>query len=226
MTTMGDAIYEHLQHSVHLEKTGWAAERVDRVAERLQRDRPRDARLRVHVLWIFNFVAFTAPGRHIFFARQLLELCRNDEMAAMVIAHEIAHHDLGHLDTVPPWLCLPSGREISLLLSAYYRAVLMRLHGPEKECQADRHGLELCLAAGYDGYRCIELFDVLEKDALDCGDREAAYGPDDSDDELAEDAPWRTRMQIWLYQRRRGYLPIRDRRQALRAHLASLGLQS
>ncbi len=222
MTTMGDAIYEHLFHSVHLETTGWAAERVDRVAERLQRDRPRDARLRVHVPWIFNVMAFTAPGRHVFFARRLLELCRNDEMAAMVVAHEIAHHDLGHLDAIPAWLRLPSGREISLPLSATYRSALMRLHGPEKECQADRHGLELCLAAGYDGQRCLELFDVLEKDALDRRDRGAAYGPDDSDDELAASATWRTRVRIWLYQRRRGYLPIRDRRQALRRHLESL----
>ena len=141
-------------------------------------------------------------------------------MAAMVIAHEIAHHDLGHLDGVPGWLRLPS--ELDFVLSGLYRAALMRIHGPEKECQADRYGLDLCLAAGYDGCRCIEVFDVLEKYALDRGYLEAAYGPDDSDDELAADASWRTRMRIWLYQRKRGYLPIRDRRQALSEHLESL----
>ncbi len=222
MTTVGDAIYEEMLESVHLETSGWAARRVHRVAERLQAGRPVAGSFRVHVPWIFNVIAFTAPGRHIFFARRLLELCRNDEMTAMVIAHEIAHHDLGHLDAVPAWLRLPSGTEMSPFLSGIYRSALMRIHGPEKECEADRFGLELCLAAGYDGWRCLELFDVLEKYALDRRDRAMAYGPDDSDDELAADAPWSTRMRIWLYQRRRGYLPVRDRRQALRRHLESL----
>ena len=38
-------------------------------------------------------------------------------------------------------------------------------------------------------------------------------------DELDEDAPWTTKAQIWAWQHRRGYLPIRDRRQMVRKHL-------
>jgi len=70
--------------------------------------------------------------------------------------------------------------------------------------------------ANYDGQKCIGLFNKL---ALDMGDIEAVFGPDESDDELFEDASWDTKIRIWLYQRKRGYLPIRDRREMLVRHL-------
>lgn len=63
MQTVGDAIYEHLAQAVHLEVSGWAAERVCRVTERLQVSRPAEARFQVHVPWMFDTFAFTAPGR-------------------------------------------------------------------------------------------------------------------------------------------------------------------
>jgi len=52
------------------------------------------------------------------------------------------------------------------------------------------------------------------------GDLDMVYGPDvESDDELDENAGWTTKAQIWAWQKKRGYLPIRDRRQMLRKHL-------
>ena len=46
------------------------------------------------------------------------------------------------------------------------------------------------------------------------------YGPDvESDDELDENASWTTKAQIWAWQKKRGYLPIRDRRQMLKKYL-------
>ena len=64
------------------------------------------------------------------------------------------------------------------------------------------------------------MFDILEQHALDMGDYDIVYGPDEeSDDELDEDASWMTKVQIWAWQRKRGYLPVRDRRQMLMKHL-------
>src|SRR5438309_6116399 len=52
------------------------------------------------------------------------------------------------------------------------------------------------------------------------GDLDMVYGPDvESDDELDENAKWTTKAQIWAWQKKRDYLPIRDRRQMLRKHL-------
>lgn len=97
------------------------------------------------------------------------------------------------------------------------------LYGPEQECDADRRALELCIAAGYDPRKCIGIMDKLEKIALDVHDLGAVYGPDEeNDDELSSEASLKTKVQIWLYQRRRGYLPIQDRREMLMSHLELL----
>jgi len=44
---------------------------------------------------------------------------------------------------------------------------------------------------------------------------------EESDDELDANARWTMKAQIWAWQRKRGHLPIRDRRQMLRKHLRS-----
>jgi hypothetical protein len=218
----GEWLYRELTADVHREATGWAPERVERVAARLQADRPEDARLVPIVLWIRLFTAFAAPGRYIYVGRRLLERCPDDETAALLVAHEIAHHDLGHLSG-PDWM--PDGiRERGGRIAAsLYAAMAHRLHGPERECDADRHALDLCVKAGYSALKCLELFGVLERYAAEVGDDDMIHGPDaESDDELSPEASWSTRARIWLWQRSRGYLPIRDRRAALVRHLEAV----
>lgn len=215
----GEWLYRELTADVHREATGWAPERVERVAARLQGDRAEDARLVPVVLWIKLFTAFTAPGRYIYVGRRLLERCPDDETAAFLVAHEIAHHDLGHL-SAPDWIPEGLRERGGRMAASLYASMAHRLHGPERECDADRHALELCVKAGYDGAKCLELFGVLERYAAEIGDEDMIHGPDtESDDELAPDASWSTRARIWLWQRSRGYLPIRDRRAALVRHL-------
>jgi predicted Zn-dependent protease len=219
-TSFGEWLHRQIVDSEYIEQEPWAVDRVRRVEGRLQSKRAPEERLFVEIPWMEEFNAFTAPGRYIYFGRRLYERCATDEQVAFVIAHELAHHDLHHVDLFAGWaprlIALPGAK----LLAFAFHALQSRLYGPEKECDADRHALNLCLAAGYDGRQCIGLFDILEHYALDRGDLDMVYGPDeDSDDELDEDAPWTTKAQIWAWQRRRGYLPIRDRRQMLIKHL-------
>ena len=140
-------------------------------------------------------------------------------MAAFVIAHELAHHDLGHLDFFPEWLTDLTGTAVTPLLTFLYRNLETLFYGPEKECAADKRAVDLCISAGYEIEKSLAFFDVLEKFALDVGDLEIVFGPDESDQELSEDADWMTRLRIWAFKVRRGYLPIRDRRQMLLDYL-------
>ena len=64
-----DAIHE----AYVVEASGWAMDQVTRVANRLQADVDEDKRLRVEVLWMGEFRAFTAPGQYIYISRRLLE---------------------------------------------------------------------------------------------------------------------------------------------------------
>ncbi|MBW3624326.1 MAG: M48 family metalloprotease [Armatimonadetes bacterium] len=225
--SLGEWINRELRADCFFETDGWAMERVRRVNERLQQDRPPETRFIVEVPWMDETVAFTSPGRYVYFSRRLLELC-DDEAAAFVIAHEIAHHDLGHLDILPDWIA-KMGRSLHLggaILGSLFLEIEKRIYGPENECAADRHALDLCLAAGYDGLRCLAVFDHLERDALDRRDLDIVYGPDPSDDELDENAGFNTRLKIWFWQRSRGYLPIRDRRAMLLKRLQSLEMEA
>src|SRR5262249_38314230 len=158
--------------------------------------------------WLSLFNAFTAPGQYIYFSRRLLERCPDDETVAFVIAHEIAHHDLGHL-------AFFSGRFIQhalrtgagAMIVLFFRMLQTHVYSVEWEPDAVLRAIELCVAAGYDGKKCLEVFDVMEKWALYHLDFDGVYGPDkESDQELAPDADFMTRARIWLYLKRRGYL--------------------
>jgi predicted Zn-dependent protease len=189
------------------EREAWALEQARSVADRLQAERPPEERFRVEILWTAEVTAFTAPGRWVYLSRRLLERCLYEDAVAMVVAHEIAHHDLGHLDGVSPLMWMAR----------------QRLRGAEDEAQADAHGFNLCLAAGYDPWRALHLFDVLEAHALDVGARSAVFGPEQAmDAALAGEPEWKVELLRWVHTRRTGYLPLRERKEALaRAYRAA-----
>ena len=216
----GDWLHAQIAEGAVLEERGFMPERVRAAAERLQTARPVEQRYVPEVPWLDAFTAFTAPGKFIYFSRRLLERCPHEDSAAFVIAHEIAHHDLGHLEYFQgPFARRAARFHLGALAVLYFRALQKRIYSPERELAADRRALDLCLAAGYDAGKCLYLFHILELIALDVGDLGAVYGLDtESDRELADDASALTKARIWLYQRERGYLPIQDRGAELRRY--------
>jgi predicted Zn-dependent protease len=217
--TFGELVHAHLHRSVVFERDGWAVERVDRVSGRLQAGRSVFDTLYVEVPWVEAINAFTLPGRYVYFCRRLLERCPDDETAAFVIGHEIAHHDLGHMALFPHWMGRATRRWGGLAVILAMEGIERRLYGPERECDADRRGLELCITAGYDPQRCLRWFPIMEQIALDFGDQSIVYGPSASDQELSPDASLATKARIWAWQRTRGYLPLQDRHAALKRYL-------
>ena len=166
------------------------------------------------------------PGRYVYISRRLLELCRHDEATAFVIAHEIAHHDLGHLDLLARWLPRVIGTGTARLLTLLYRCMESVLFSSQKELAADRRALDLCLEAGYDIRKCLLIFDVLEKFALDMGDVDAVLGTDDLEEELRNTPLWQRRLKSAWYKIRHGYPSIRERRAQLKCYLADKALSA
>jgi len=218
--SFGEWLHNELLEAVTFEEAPWAIERIRRVEARLQAGRPVSDRMVVEIPWLEEVTAFTGPGRYIYFSRRLFEVCATDDQVAFVVGHELAHHDLGHVAVFQGWTERITRLPGAALFALCFHGLEKLLYSPQNECDADRHGLALCLLAGYDGERCLEVFDLLEQRALDVGDLDIVYGPNvDSDNELDDDAPWTTKSQIWAWQKRRGYLPIRDRREMLRKYL-------
>lgn len=217
---LGVIVHDAINDAFVVESSGWAVEQVTRVAQRLQANVPPEQQLVVEVPWMFDATAFIAPGRYIYVSRHLLETCGADEPVAFIVAHELAHHLLGHVQSFPDWLVEVPGSQLPFLMQGLYRILQKRIYGPEAEVAADRMAIDLCARAGYDTMACLTIFDVLEKVALDLNDLDMVYGPQESDDELSPDASFTTRLRIWLWQRQRGYLPLRDRRQEILRYLA------
>jgi len=223
-TNIGEIIYQALSENCIFESEPWAMDRVESIMTKFRENCNLKKDYKVVIPWYNKFYAFTANGSHIFFARKLFQECSKEAMAAFVIAHEIAHHKLGHLDHFPDKFYVSLASELQIILLGKYHLIASRLFGPEQECDADRLAIEMCVLAGYDPFECLEFFDKMEKIALDYNDPGAVFGPSPSDNELHHDASGLTKFRIWLYQRRRGYLPIRDRRNVILDHLNLLGI--
>ena len=214
----GEWLYQHIADALVVRRVEW----VDGIAARLQAGEAAAGRRFVIVVALSEMTAFTVPGRYIYVTGRLIEYCPGEAALAFVIAHELAHHQLGHLRFFPRWLRRAANNWLVEIILLSVHGIQHALNGPERECAADRRALELCLLAGYDPDDCLRIFGQMEDRLLDLGDVEGVYGPDESDDELLPDAPIRTKLRIWAWQRTRGYLPVRDRRRALEVYLNDL----
>jgi Zn-dependent protease with chaperone function len=166
---VGDWLRDKIEAELVVERDGWVGERVERVMARLQRDVPEADRLETLVIWTDEHTAFTALGRTIYFSRRLFERMRDDDAAAFVMAHEIAHHRLGHLPDMRSWWGL-------LPLRIAIARLRHTICGPEDEHEADLLAIELCMDAGYDVERCLDALDILAQVSLDYGDVDNVLG--------------------------------------------------
>jgi len=151
--------------------------------------------------------AFALPGGFIFVTRSLLELCdwRADEVA-FVLGHEMAHVIRGHAMER-----IVSSSAVSVLsrvapsrgmLSAWLQKVgvefLESAYSRDLECEADRLGVRLAVAAGFEPRAATELLLRLERQSQN--QPEAGPGP-----YFASHPPYRLRVrQIEQYLRRCG----------------------
>ena len=213
--SIGEWLHGELIDAYGYETESWAVERVHRIEDQLQEGRADEERFRTEILWAGAMNAFAVPGRYVYITRELLQRADGDAPVAFVLAHEIAHHDLGHTQIFSGWLGHLRGTPGSVLAASLLRLTEQRLFGPEREAEADAYALDLCLWAEYDGDRCLEAFDILEAHALDHGDLDAVFGP--APCEHADSVLERARR--WGWQRLRSHPPIRERKAALAARL-------
>lgn len=221
----GEWIYEQISRNIILEEDGPTFDLVQGVAECLNTERYPIQPIEPVILQMPQPTAFVVPGRYLYISRALLQTNICEEAVAFVMGHEMAHHDLGHtafLSTVSTSLRnLPGG----MLLINALRAREKLLNSPEWEQAADRYGLELCIAVGYDGLQALQIFDVLEAYALKHGDVVGVFGPEESVDDLLHTLPpgklrnWLSQTRTWAEQRSRGYPPLRNRKETLLGYL-------
>ena len=116
--------------------------------------------------------AFALPGGYVFLTRPLLDRCETDDEVAFVIAHEMGHvikrHAMERLvtdTTIGAALrAIPSVRAVGWVQSAGAR-LLMSAYSRDRELVADRYGVALSRAAGFDPVQGARLLQKLGPEA-------------------------------------------------------------
>lgn len=195
----------------------WAIDRVTRVQKRLNEYRSGYKPLTTTILWLPSAYAFTLHGSNVYIARHLLERLPSDDGVAFILAHEAAHHDLGHLDRFAGWANWIPKSDATAYVAAVTRLLEHNRYGPERENDADQYALKLCALSGFDIDVATETLQIVENIALDAGDVSGVFGPENL---LDPTDPHRTsyayRAQEWVWTRMRGYYPLHERLTRLR----------
>jgi beta-barrel assembly-enhancing protease len=113
--------------------------------------------------------AFALPGGFIFITTSLLDLCeRNRDEIAFFLGHEIGHVLLGHARdrmTADTFLNAVTARLSAV--GPMLREVVRKGYSREQELDADREGLRLEAAAGFDARASLSALKRLEQVAPD-----------------------------------------------------------
>ena len=114
--------------------------------------------------------AFALPGGFIFVTKSLVELCRYDhDEIACIIGHEMAHivrgHAMNRILSNSAIAAASRAAPIRGVLSGWLRKVgvqfLESAYSKDLESEADRLGVRLVAAAGYQPGACVKLFSRL-----------------------------------------------------------------
>jgi predicted Zn-dependent protease len=217
---LGERLHSLLLQAYGLKDRDFSHDAVERAMASLNAARTARPPMIGEVLWMSPPIAFTLPGQYCYISRRFIERCGSDAPVAFALAHEIGHHDLGHLRIAESWAASAvehaPWRLAILVVSQLPRWIYSR----EMELAADAYALELCRRAGFDARRCLECFDIISQYLLDHHDVDGVYG---SDDELELDPHLATNpidrlyieTRLWMARHRRSHPAIQERRRTL-----------
>jgi Zn-dependent protease with chaperone function len=222
---LGERVHSNFLGQLGLTSQDFSHERVARVMAALNAVRAPLSPMVGEVLWLSPPTAFTLPGRYVYITRRFIERCRSDDPVAFALAHEIAHHDLGHLSRAERWVDSALAFIPAALAVLTLERVARWLHSRDNELAADAYALGLCRKAGFDPKRCLQCFDILGWYMLDLHDLDGVYGTDEElelDPDRASNLIGRisTGWRRWRAQHRRSHPSLHKRRQILLSQIA------
>lgn len=179
------------------------------------------------VLWLSPPMAFTLPGPYVYITRRFIERCTSDAPVAFALAHEMAHHDLGHLSHAERWVTGGFAQAPRVIIVLILELLARWTYSRANEVAADALALDLCHKAGFDLKECLKCFDILTLYALDMHDLDGVYGTDEEIelDPRLERNPIRriyTEWRLWRARHRRAHPSIHERRRILMSRIANM----
>ncbi|MDF2233334.1 M48 family metalloprotease [Albimonas sp. CAU 1670] len=152
---------------------------VDQITARIDAARPKSAsRLKTYIIKDASANAFTSGAGYVFIHAGLLATMENEAQLAMVLAHEIAHEDLGHVSAgmakrqevaIGQALAGIGGAllgvpgELTNLVAGIGGQAYYADFSREQEAAADDLGMKYLVKAGYDGVEGAQSFQVMRR---------------------------------------------------------------
>jgi predicted Zn-dependent protease len=229
---LDERIHSILMQGLDLPASDFSHRSVERVMAALNEARRPSPPMIGEVIWLSVPVAFTFPGRYAYVSRSLIEYCASDAAVAFALAHEIGHHDLGHIRRIDHLLAAEGLAHTPERVALVVVEFLSRwLHSRNHELWADAYAIGLCRRAGFDPAACLQCFDVLTKYSLDHHDLDGVYGTDEEielDPRQASNPLGRAviELRLWCARHRRSHPSLHERRQLLLKQMKMMRIPS
>jgi pSer/pThr/pTyr-binding forkhead associated (FHA) protein len=136
---------------------------LDRLVKEIKK--PKGYHYQIYLIDSDELNAFTA-GAKIFVTTRMYSFCKSNDELACIIGHEINHNELGHIKQY-----VQKARLLTEEGAALAQMITMSFN-QKKETMCDLTGIDLVIAAGYNGCVNIELWKRMKAEA-DEGDYNA-----------------------------------------------------
>ena len=144
----GKEVYDELVKSNTFINTGADKEKLDRILTKLVAARPSAKTSINYTIYLLDDTlvnAFTAGG-YIYVYKEMMDYCNSEDELAFIIAHEIGHNELGHINLILKRLKV-AGQFGDILYTV--KELTTRSFNQFNELEADCYGADLVKATAY-----------------------------------------------------------------------------
>lgn len=159
---------KELLAEIEVKDFGTKYNRIKAILKKLKAEIPNNTKFRyqIHFVNENEINAFTCGGQ-IFVFKGIIDFCKDDDELAAIIAHEIAHNELGHINSKMTKLKTSTdlfGEEIGELTTGIYLGATSAF-GQKEETHCDLYGIDLAFKAGYDACKIVGVWKRMDDEA-------------------------------------------------------------
>ncbi len=167
---VGDDLLKDCRNKYDFIEKGDKYKNLETILRRLAKElkNPVGYRYSIYLIKSEELNAFTA-GAKIFVTTTMYDFCKSNDELACIIGHEINHNELGHIkeQLQKEQILGKEGAALNTMLTISF--------GQKKELACDLHGIDLVIAAGYNGCVNINLWKRMKTES-----NEGAFDPLDN----------------------------------------------